>query len=586
MTIPGVVWLSGASRSGKTTLLGNLTRKLDPKSVFYFDHRFAHRPVHLELTMDLERFASGLGIPILNPLQVLEVIFRNNVVMIFDDLFSSDPMHEQDFITQLTTIIGFREIIGHGTIIIATASDDKDLSNWVIQIMKSVPDVTRRGKFTRIHIKDATTISAPTPIESLLAGKFGKTLHLMSLLRFAELPELLSQLCDQPEMQEALALFEQNQLIDRRGQRYVLRGDVQTAIRNSIADISALRLTLAKRFEAIAPEQPYFRRAHCAIEAEAHYWQAKEFKQALTQLLSVAEALAAAGAQYFAYSTVGDYIWDDDSKILLSHLQPELLIPFSDLTHDAYEYGILAPDDLAFIEHTVQKVVNERGEGFPELLQAIRSRRARDFDSSVEALLKAANAFRAAGNVQFLASVLFDLSVCKLENVAFSINEEVSRQALQRAQEAEELYSELGDEQRVAKARDHLATVLIHLGDYDAARKLEEKQRKVHAKAEGFTNEKGVVYGNLFSTNLALGRVAEAEAYFHQSNLNYSWVRNRRGILFNLYTLFNSSRQSQENLDRLFQQQPVSQERKDRFIEALGSALESLKNEVMKPGLH
>lgn len=577
---PGVVWLYGAAGSGKTTLVGKLATTFDPKCVFYFDHRFAHRPVHLSLVFDMERFADGLGVPVRNPLQALEDLFRKNVVLIFDDLFSSNPMPEVEFINELRNIIALRETVGQGTIVLVTASENAELLNWVIKIIQIAAGERRPGNFTGIKLPDPAARSADTAPTSLLADKFGGALQVMSLLRFAELPEIIGKLCEQP-MHEALEVFERNQLVDRRGQRYVLRNHVQIAVEDSLTDIPALRLTLAKRFEALIPEQPYFRRAHYAIEAEAQYWQAKEFKQALRQFLTVAETLAAAGEWRFVYSTLRDYIWDADSSALLSQLPAELVIPLLDLAYEAARYGILRPEDLRFLQESVLEVVIKRGEGYTTLLQAIRARRAGDFDGTVAALLQAADEFRAAGNVEYLASVLFDLSASKFEQILYSIDEEGTRAAREWAQEAEALYSELGDVKRVAKTRDHLATALIHAGDYEAARELEDRQRKVHAEAEGFTDEKGVVYGNLFVTNLALGRLAQAEGYFHQSNLNYSWVRNRRGILINVLTLYRWAKQSPQNVDRVFPGEAVWQERKDHFVEVLGACVQSLQQEMM-----
>ena len=132
----------------------------------------------------------------------------------------------------------------------------------------------------------------------------------------------------------------------------------------------------------------------------------------------------------------------------------------------------------------------------------------------------------------------------------------------------------------VAKARDNIARAWLDLRNYERALQVEEKQRDAHAAKEGFTPEKAVVYGNLYVANLGLSRMKEAEGYFHQSNLNYAWIRDRKGILRNLRVLDWWLGSAKHNVEKLFLGYSMGAKRAELFVEALAQCIRILNQEL------
>jgi SIR2-like protein len=588
----GVVWLCGPPGSGKTTIIGRLAKELDSTRFFYFNHRFAHRPVSLNLILDLERFARGVGLPVVGREQFLEWLLDHNVVLAFDDLFSTSPKMEDEFLTELRRIIFIGQLVGKGTILLAAVRHE-EMQDW---INREPHGAIMSGQSNAIIDLCSTAVKPRAECSSHFKDKHARMLlEKMSLLRFAELPEVLTKLCRCRGIQSRLDKFERHQLVEKCGRRYILREDAPKSLQISEANAEKHRLELARRFEEISLDAPFFRRIHFGLEAERHYWQARRVREAFRQFFKVVDVLEGERRR------LEQYLHHASSVAVLSSLNPEELIPLHRVTYEALQQDFIALEDFEFVDHIVERILSQRGEGYPDLVAAGWCRYHRkDLAGCKSSLLKAEKKFRASGNTQELANVQFDLSQLAFERMPQLVSRVVLptepvflckplphldrrrlNSALFWAQKAERTYLRVRDPKAVSKARDHIANVLLGIGQAGRALKLEGKQRAVHAAEEGFTREKAVVYGNLFIANLELGHLNEAAGFFYQSNLNFAWVRDREGIFRNLSRL--CTWLNPNNVHKLFSGYTVTERQKEQFIVSLVQCLRTLKQETYPP---
>lgn len=553
----GVVWLCGPPRSGKSATIAKLAKEFDPKRLFYFSHRFAHIPVPLSLRHDIERLAGVLGIPVVSLNRILYSLFRRNVVLVFDDLFSTNPGTDalSPLFGNILEIITAREQARRGNIIIVAPCEPTE------EAVAGIGGAMLRGAcireqaapngVTAIH----TTLTVihtpprrrPPAFPSRIPDAIKTVLSVMSLVRTADFPDVLAKISDVSYIRSALKWLAKRELVEQRGGKYVLRDSVQTFFQISAPGTEAHRLDLAKKFEAISFESTFFRRFHYAIEAEAHYRQAGRYAEALKQLLMVADSLIAAGEEKFVFDTLRDYLLLVTSgRAVFSALEPGHLLSLFGL----WNRIPFLPSERPLVEEVISNALSELAEGYQEVFHAYLCYSTNDLENARGFLLDAEEKFRTDSNSKELAVVQLELSTYEFERAETTRNEKESKKALECAsswaRKAEDTYSRISDYEGVAKARDHIAKTWLDSGRYEDAFKEWEKTKLFHAEREGFTPEKGVVYGNLFLARLRLGDTRSAEGYFHESNLNFAHVGNWAGVLRNFYFLFLSSIESKE----------------------------------------
>jgi hypothetical protein len=513
----GMIWLFGPPNSGKSTVIGKLAQDLDPRRFFYFSHRFAPQPASWSLRRELEGFAGGLGVQILSYEGMLSDVFRKNAVMVFDDLFSVNPRIEisSRLFTDLLQIVRIREQVGRGHLIFVSSSIPKGLS---------------RKRITLIDIE--STLSTEKPRVSSLFST-------MSLLRVAEYPDVLALLCACPNVHTLLEGSEDD-FMDARNGKYVLRDSVQTYLRKTDKTPEKQRPELAKRLVLLADEYPYYRKLHYELEAEHQYRHAEYRRESLLLFLSLAHVLIEWESRDVSYLIFQYYARVALEKSILHTLEPEELIQLLLHYYEASSYQLVTDQECNNLERGIRQVLSERDEGYENLLDASISWFKNDLNVSKQFLLTAERTFREKSNYKVLAKVLFSLSANALEmrKHAFDQHAKLSEEAFLRAQEARSIYSSLSDEEGIARTEDHLALKYLEDGKYCDAIDVATRALHVHAAGEGFTSKKAVVYGNLFIASLGKRDFKSAEGCFHQSNMNYAHRDEWVGILRNYCQLF------------------------------------------------
>jgi hypothetical protein len=549
----GVIWLFGPPESGKSTLISKLASELDSKRVFYFSPRFALRPASLSLRLDLEGFAGGFGITILSYDEMLCSLFKKNVVLVFDDVCSDRfPM---DINTRLfrdvLEIIAIREQVNKGTVILSSSSQptNEDLS------MVGSAMISAGYLSGQIRSRGLLAIDIPSPVEhpqkifpesddALLP-----LLSVMSLLRVAEYSDALARLCSFSHIDAALKQSRESGLMEGRVGKYFLRNSARDFIESTVQGAETNRLDLAKGFEDLSAAQPFFRRLHYSLEAENQYRRGGYNREGLLQFLRGFHVIALWEDSEAARSIFQYYLSVVTDRLVLSTLEPEQLLGILQAYRHASEWGHITIGERGAVEKTLRQVISAFGEPYQDLFDGNVRLLEKDFDNCGCFLLKAERGFRETSNYKALAWVLFDLSVCAFEiaNNAFDEKRpEYIDKAVLWAREAESLRLKLGDDEGVANARDHRAKGLLNRAKFREALHLERQALSVHARREGFSEAKGVVYGNLFVASLGAffakhreDDLIRSEGYFHQSNLNFAQRDQWAGVLTNYSFLFN-----------------------------------------------
>lgn len=547
----GLIWLFGPPESGKSTLISKLASELDSKRVFYFSPRFALRPASLSLRLDLEGFAGGFGIPILSYDEMLRSLFKKNVVLFFDDLRSdrSEMDINARLFSEVLEIIAIREQVNKGTVILSSSSEptNEDLSMVGSTMISAINIPSHIGRPQKIF---------PASDDAVLL-----LLSVMSLLRVAEYSDALARLCSFSHIHPALEESTESGLIEARVGKYFLRNSMRDFIGSTARGAETHRLDLAKRFEDLSADQPFFRRFHYSLEAEKQYRQGGYNREAVLQFFRVFHEIARWEDGEAARSIFEYYIRVVSDRSVLSTLEPEQLMLILQAYRHASDWGHITTGERGEVERTLRQVISGFGKAYEDLFDANVCLLEKDFNSCGYFLLKAERGFRETSNYKALAWVLFDLSVCAFElaNNAFDEKRtECIDKGVLWAKEAESIRVKLGDDEGVANARDHLAKGLLDGAKFRDALHLERQALSVHARREGFSEAKSVVYGNLFVASLGAFFVEHseddlirAEGYFHQSNLNFAQRDEWDGVLRNYSFLFEYCRKPKRGQGRV-----------------------------------
>lgn len=596
LEIPGIIWLVGTPGSGKTTAIGKLFIQIKGRRLFYFSHRFAQAPSHFALNVDLESFASAIGVPLSGCLcrkDYLKLLFEKGAILILDDLFPETIPISKWYWEYILDIIAVQSIVNKGNVILVSFrlppenalvdiyhrifrekhQEDETLfisqsgvqtfappflgpegqlersikyfSSWgmtsiwprnkclspddigisVIQVPFSQTRKSFKGSAKRVYDERCPNLK--------------KVLRVMSLLRFAEYPDVLKQLVQISHIQGVLEELVEKGLAEERRTKYILLDSVQNFLRRYDPTIKRERSKVAQRFKEISLARQ-FENMPYVLEAENHYWMANDFLKALECYLRFGDFLIAHGAGEIVYNDFLDFLGVKKGKFI-SSCKPHLRFRFWVLLYKAQQtIGLPYPRCETEYKYAIDKIIMPRlGKIWRELffgefeLVNNRSREAIEHFSKAENILAGKPPSHKLGSVQLDLSYCFNL----LRGFHAEENQEYSKKQFFWARKAKRTFSRIKNKKGIAMANDTMAGALYEMGEYKKALELSLESRDIFSTDPGLSPDKGAVYGNLFLFYLYLGNIEEAEGCFFESNLNYGYVGNWEGIEKNFINL-------------------------------------------------
>jgi len=609
---PGVLWLVGPPRSGKTLLIRKLFDRIGPEKLFYFNHRFSENPIHGNFDLELEEFANSLDVSTVKRWKFEDVVanlFKRDAILVFDDLFPKSFGMRKRILKKFIDIIGIQTKVGCGNIILVSSSeppdealieihhgmlekimdkkesfrkeygqvttcapppprlislDNKDLKSYFSRNMtsfwpqgyhilpknfgihsiriSSIPKLDRTEQSFKDSLKDIYEKSE-TEIKQVLG--------IMSLLRLAEYPSVLEQCTQIPDIDVILEKLVKNGLAEKQGPKYMLRDSVQAYLCKLDPKIEKKRMMLAETFENLSrePLESYFNSFSHLIEAENLYGVAGNFVKAAKVGITVANKEIESRDFDIAFSDLLDFLQlEANGEQVISKLKPEeqigLLIAFFKAGQGVFNNGdlidkIKAESAIFYTESIVNKTIKNLPRAMQNLFKGQIACESGEFNDGIKYLLRAEKILSKKGASQTLANVQNILMMAFIKNAKESPgNHQNIEQAHEWARTELKTSLSLNDQKRIAFAVDNVATSLLDQGKYKEGLDKMEKVRDIIVEQDGFTRDKGVIYGNMFLAYLYLYKkealsnnskkakeyLKKAEGYFFESNLNFTCV--------------------------------------------------------------
>lgn len=348
--------------------------------------------------------------------------------------------------------------------------------------------------------------------------------RLLSRLRYSEIPTMLVKI-DREITEELLNRFCQVGLVERRERKYIAAGD------HLLSD-DELKLNEVSDCKKIADAYLNYGRhtgtiedfPHSLLEAQHFYFLAGKYKEGLSILLEFEHFFP-------SDSVLHNLLRDYSFKTPLEVFDPDDLIEMESLFHKTHpvshtpdeerECDILASRIVDFFE---QKYSQKERDIYIKVLK-IRDPALRNSDESEERILNDLISTLPSSGYERIRA----FAEAQLGLISQNIEDKI-----EHTSNAADIYKSIGVEKLWLYQLDNLANNLISKQDYKKTIKIEQKALKYHLKYPLISEGKAVAYGNLFISNLYLGRLDLAEGFFYESNLNFMLIGDRSGIFLHL----------------------------------------------------
>lgn len=625
---PGILWLVGPPRSGKTLLVRKLFDKIGPEKLFYFSHRFSENPIHSNFDLELEEFTNSLDVSTVKRWEFEDIVaslFKRDAILVFDDLFPKSFEMRKRILKKFIDIIGIQAKVGCGNIILVSSSEpsdealieihhgmlektmnkeapfcmkygqvitcdpitsrlvslnNKDLKSYPSRNMisfwpqgynilpkifgihsikiPSTPDLDRADQSFKDSLKDIYKKSKP---------EIKQVLRIMSLLRLAEYPSVLEQCTQIHNIDVILEKLVENGLAEKQRAKYMLRDSVQAYLYKLVPKIEDEEIRLAETFENLSrePLESYFNSFSHLIEAEnLYYGVVGNFVKAAKIGIAVANKEIESRDFEIAFSDLLDFLQlEANGEQVISKLKPEeqigLLIAFRKAGQGVFNNGdlidkIKAESAMFYTKSIVNKTIKNLPRAMQNLFKGQIACESGKFNDGIKYLLRAEKTLSKKGASQTLANVQNILMKAFIQKNAKESpgNRKNIEQVHKWARAELKTYLSLNDQKRIAFAIDNVATSLLDQGKYKEALDKMEKVRDTIVEQDGFTRDKGVIYGNMFLAYLYLYKkealssnskkakeyLKKAEGYFSESNINFAYVPDLESLAKNLVYLF------------------------------------------------
>jgi len=520
------VILTGKTGSGKTSLIAQLCSKWDPKKIFYFNPRFSDTPIALELRDALRDFANNFDIELLkseDPNEIVNFLLSKNCLLIFDDFFPYDSIFEFQFRTD-------RQIKNNKNIPINLPSL-KDIEIPTPQLQLESPHQISLNHSNPI-LKRNLSKSYLMKFYKTSSPKTRKVLELMCALHHAEYADILSILSDVEDIEQILNTFLKMGIAESNYHKFALREKVVWTYRNNNIHRRVDILKIGETYENLAETKNFHRRIHFFLEAEGHYWISGKHDKSLKVWLKI--------VNYFYLKNYYEYIWTN----LKDHFELKTNI-FNNLSAldrirlvNLFRSSKPNPnvDDLIFIHKVENRIFSSLDKGCWLYYQAIS--KGSDDPFAFFYYLREAEEFLNSGEIisQMLAEtqLLLPGAIIKMHiDNPYRLYDEDQKsnfqEALAWAKKAETSFNKLKDNKGALKAKSETANVYLVMKKYKKALNIWNDIRSPLLADAGFTDEKGILYGNLFFANLFSLPFENcckdaAEGYFYESNLNFTYI--------------------------------------------------------------
>ncbi|BBH12894.1 SIR2 family protein [Chromobacterium haemolyticum] len=559
------IWLVGQWPVAFSSIIKSSRHKHRP--IFYFDYRFSrNQPAFKDLNIAILRFAAGCGITTAGKyyLPLVQEIFCKSAILVFANISEADPY----FCDEISRIYAIQNIAQKGNVVFMERStpSEKFLRKVLTEIYakakssngiayfplgtcqrhdKEVTVLLNRGITIQAHhigmqVIKSKALEINTSVSDNLNEDERQLLERIAMLRFGETCLTISALANKKNDRVQLLInsLESKGYLIQQGDRFHVSSTNWPDMSNG--DSATIHLDIAKRFEKIAedaPQQNDLQSLHYFLEAEFHFFSSHNYVKAATILAKISEDML----QIYS-DTPRNYLWiakrihnffnlESCGTPVISTMNEQHQLPLLLLRNSVYEaYDALSKKKIVA---TYEQLLNALSEPIKCYIHGYNFHSQKNYDEARVELEKLCDTE---------PSLLQGYAQMLIADCYFNMGQEKNTKYLAEQEywttKAFSNFETQKNRNCEAQALGNLGRIFLEKGNHIMAKNCLKIATINFQQEPGFSRDKGVVYGNLARALLLTSDAKEAEGFFLESMLHYTYIGELEGLTKLYFDLF------------------------------------------------